>query len=115
MVKIEVTGTTVSGDGRLLNDAKLKAGGDMSIRVDNAQILDNAAVLENLTAILEDAGREAQNGCGLNEYEAIRELQVLEQQGRREKLLPRIAEHLKEFSQGVLAKTIAECLKKITE
>lgn len=36
MVKIEITGTTVSGNGRLLNDAKLAAGEDISVRVYNA-------------------------------------------------------------------------------
>lgn len=99
--------------GRLLNDAKLTAGEDISVRVDNAQILDNATVLDNLDTILKDAEQKTSAVEGESkEYEAIQELKILERQGQREKLLSRIAEHIKEYSQGILAKTIAECLNR---
>lgn len=110
MIKIEMTGTTVSGNGRLMNDARLKGDEELSIRLDNVQVLGNAAVLDNLDTILENTSSKMQD-MDRKEYEEIQKLLVLKKEDKREMLVQCIAEHVKEYSQGVLAKTITAFLK----
>lgn len=112
-IKISMTGSKLSGNARVLNNATINANVDADIDLSDMVVEDQAVLLEGLR--MDTFMEELQEQASLMDTRSseYRDIQVILNQRTmgREAVVQRIMSHIKEYSQGVLAKVIVECMK----
>lgn len=114
-MKIKIEGCTITDNAHVLNGAKIDGNSNSSVEVLNTTISGSAHFLEKLDRddiddLLKEADKRA-NRMSENdpEREAIEKL-VKDKNENRKYVLSKIADHLAEFTQGVLANIVSEML-----
>lgn len=113
-ISIKMSGLEVSDDSKVFNHVVIKNNEDIDIDLRNSKIFGHASVLSDLEIenMLKELNYEVQNmDKSSKEYSGICEI-IKMQMGNKTELFNRIANHLGEFSQGILASVIANYITR---
>ena len=113
-VKIDMGNVKISGSARWLNNASIRENEDTVISMNGVEILENAAVLENLN--IEPFLKELQtavNKTDVNSPEYNSMKQIVESRDKnKDTIVKMIAKHIGTFSQGVLENVLAAYISR---
>lgn len=107
-IEISISNSSFKGKSKVLNNAKLYIKGteDVVIKLQELQVEDESEILKKLK--IEDLMDNMNPSSG--EYKALENL--TKEKNNKQEFKEKMINHIKEFSQGVLAKTIIELLKE---
>lgn len=111
-IEINISGAVIKDEAKVLNRVTFRNADDIHIDLHNLEVSGKVSLLEDLEidSVLNDLKNRAQNmDKRLPEYSKVQEILTVNNWDRNE-LLKRIARHLGEFSQGVLASIVANYL-----
>ncbi len=111
-IEINLSDMKIGDNVRLLNDAVIRGGGEVSLKLDKLELSGQAVILDNLQidAVLEElSNRVLQMDKGSDEYLRIQEI-LKRKQWKKENFINCVLKHIGDFSQGVLASVVANFL-----
>lgn len=106
-IEISISDSNFKGKSKVLNNTKLYTTGkeDVVIKLQELQAEDESEILKKLK--IEALMDKMDSSSG--EYKALENL--TKEKNNKQEFKDKMVNHIKEFSQGVLAKTITELLK----
>lgn len=114
-IRINVSNAKISDNAKVLNNAVISGQDDVEIRLHDLEINGQTQLLENLdiNSILKQLNEKV---CimdkNTDEYPRVKEI-LAEKQWDKKKFYKCIVAHLSDFSKGVLASIVANCITKL--
>lgn len=109
-IKINVEDVKMSGEAKALNNIHIIGSENIEIEAKKLELSDSAQLLEHIDVIAEEVTKEvATMDKNSEEYTELK--RITQNISNKELLLQQIFNHLKDYSQGVLAKIISGYIK----
>lgn len=112
-IKIDIQNVKMSGKSEILNNAQIKAGQDLDLKIKDIEASDDTKLLNDfqMNDMVDELGQILQKMDRLDpEYAALEKLLNHNNTADKKTFLAKVKQHLRMFSDGVLQNVVADII-----